>query len=143
MLTQENIDELNQALSICGAQRLTHDEITFLNAINTSIYEKCHVYLVVQSVLLVRLRNDKNQGGFLSRLKMLAEANACELKDKKPVRPRPIIPIIGGILGKRYEMPTKEDAPELPKPPPLLIDIACDATPYVTRQTIVEIIIDE
>lgn len=137
MLTQENIDELNQTLSICGAQRLTDDEIKFLNAIKTTIDDKCNMYLVTQSVLLVRLRNDKNQGSTLSRLKLLANANSCNLRDKKPERPRAIIPVIGGILGKRrYEEPEELVLPELP---PIIIDIAANASPYVTRNVIVEI----
>ena len=143
MLTQENIDELNRTLKLSGASLLTQDDIAYLNAVNARVYEKRDIYLIVQSVLLVRLKNTKLGGGALSRLKMLAEADACELTDKKPQRPKAIIPIIGGILGKHYDLPKKEDAPELPKPPPIIIDVYGNASPYVTSMPQVEITINE
>lgn len=87
MLTNENVIEINRILVLCGAVRLNEkSEIEYLNAIGAEVVEPCDNYKVAQTVLLDRLKNQTGERNYsqLSRLKKLAEANGCQLDDKKP-----------------------------------------------------------
>lgn len=98
MLNQENIDAINRILGLCGTVLLTTDEIEFLNALDVSVTTECDLFIITQNILLPRLKNQKIQHGALSRLKMLASSKECAIEDKKPERPRAVIPILGGRL---------------------------------------------
>jgi len=117
MLTQENIDEINRVLPLTGSVRLTKDEIDYLNAIDTTVYQDSDIYLITQTVLLLRLRNQKCGGDALSRLHKLALSKGFELKEKKPKPKKAIIPIIGGMVGGIRPV-TGDFTLELPTPIP-------------------------
>lgn len=98
MLTDTDIININKTLSLCGVQRLTTQEIDFLNAIGTTIADVCDKYKTCQAVLLDRLKNKTCNGSALSRLKKLSKVDGCSLEEKQPERPPATIMYIGGGL---------------------------------------------
>lgn len=110
MLTEENLIKIDNILRSSGTTALSNQEIDFLNAVGTGIATDCDHYSLAQKVALERLKHQLCDRGVLSRLKQVAIAAGCALLDKKPQKPKPVIPLFGGGSSSAFEQDEQGDS---------------------------------
>lgn len=96
MLTEDDIIDINEILTLSDTQRMTSAEINYLNAVGSSVSNECDKYSIAKDIVNDRYRRGGAKDNVFSRLATLTKNAGCTYEEEKPEQVPATIMLLGG-----------------------------------------------
>ena len=97
MIDHNHIIDINHILELCGAAKLTDEEINFMNATGQTVANDCDLYTVAYSVIIER-SSSQDLTKPIERIKTLADSKGCSITEQAIKKDPVNVPIFGVVI---------------------------------------------